>query len=291
MLHWALGRRLWALRAVLLGEREPAREGGNRRHAGESSRWAAVCRRYAWYSQPMATRAPEVASRAFARRIEIVYDVPDTDERWVLEEENVPESALHDEIIRLLVEVLKAWARRSERDVRVGRNLALRWNQALPRVGVDPDVYVVEPAPPEGDATTSLCTWKPGHVAPRVAIEIVSETTAEKDYAEGPEKYAASGTGELWVFDPLMAGPALRGGPFVLQVWRREPSGRFQRVYAGEGPVRSEALGGWLVVTEGGQRLRLAEDEEGSRMWLTEAEEAHEEVARLRAEIEGLRRG
>jgi Uma2 family endonuclease len=239
----------------------------------------------------MVATAPEVASNAVARRIEIVYDVPSADERWVLEEENVPESALHDEVILLLVELLKAWARRSGRDVRVGRNLALRWNQALPRVGVDPDVYVVEPAPPEGDDTKSLCTWKPGHVAPRVAVEVVSETTADKDYAEGPEKYAASGTGELWVFDPLEAGPSLRGGPFVLQVWRRDASGRFRRVYAGAGPVRSEALGAWLVVTDGGRRLRLADDTEGRRLWLTEAEEAHEEIARLRAELEGLRRG
>jgi Uma2 family endonuclease len=238
----------------------------------------------------MVSPAPEVASSA-PRRIEIVYDVPETDERWVLEEENVPESALHDEIILLLVELLKAWARRSARDVRVGRNLALRWNQALPRVGVDPDVYVVEPAPPEGDETTSLCTWKPGHVAPRIAVEVVSETTAEKDYAEGPEKYAASGTGELWVFDPLRAGPSMRGGPFVLQVWQRDARGQFRRVYAGAGPAQSETLGAWLVVTDGGRRLRLAEDAEGRRLWPTEAEEAQAEVARLRAELAALRRG
>jgi len=51
--------------------------------------------------------APEIASSAAARRVEIAYDVPDTDERWALAEENVPESALHDEIILLLVELLK----------------------------------------------------------------------------------------------------------------------------------------------------------------------------------------
>lgn len=239
----------------------------------------------------MVAVAPETAPTGPARRIEIVYDVPDVDERWVLEEESVPESALHDEIILLLIELLKAWAHRSARDVRVGRNLALRWNKALPRIGVDPDVYVVEPAPPEGDDTTSLCTWKPGHVAPRVAVEVVSESTAEKDYAEGPEKYAASGTEELWVFDPLRAGPSLRGGPFVLQVWRRDASGRFQRVHAGAAPARSEALGAWLVVTDGGRRLRLADDAEGQKLWRTDAEEARAEVARLQGELERLRRG
>ena len=236
----------------------------------------------------MVATALQLASPAMPRRI--VYDVPEADERWVLAEENVPESALHDEIILLLVELLKAWAPRTGRDVRVGRNLALRWNQALPRVGVDPDVYVVEPAPPEGDDTKSLCTWKPGHVAPRVAVEVVSETTAEKDYSEGPEKYAASGTFELWVFDPLKAGPccaaALRAPGLAAGAEEQ-----FRRAYAGAGPARSEALEAWLVVSDGGRRLRLAHDAEGRHLWLTAAEEAQAEVARLRAEIERLRRG
>jgi Uma2 family endonuclease len=213
---------------------------------------------------------------------------PETDDRWVLPDETPPESALHDEIILLLVEILKAWAQRSLRDVRVGRNLALRWDPARPKVGVDPDVYVVEPAPPEGDDTKSLCTWKPGHAPPQVAIEVVSEATADKDYAEGPEKYAASGTGELWVFDPLEVGPALRGGPFVLQVWRRDAEGHFRRVYAGRGPARSEAMGAWLVVTDGGRRLRIAGGAGGEDPWLTEAEEARAEVARLREELARL---
>lgn len=230
--------------------------------------------------------------RPFGRRVQIVYDVPDADDRWVLQEDdNLPESALHNEVSLLLVQILRAWARRSRRDARVGRNLALRWNQARPQVGVDPDVYVVEPPPPEGDDIKSLCTWKPGHVPPRVAVEVVSEWAPEKDYVEAPEKYAASGTGELWVFNPLLAGPSVRGGPFVLQVWRRDEEGPFRRVYAGAGPARSEALGGWLVVTDGGRRLRLADNLEGQRLWLTVAEEAEAEVARLRAEVERLRGG
>ena len=53
----------------------------------------------------------------------------------------------------------------------------------------------------------------------------------------------SSGTRELWVFDPLLVGPAAHGGPMTLQVWRRDTSGTFRRVYAGEGPARSEELG------------------------------------------------
>ena len=79
--------------------------------------------------------------------------------------------------------------------------------------------------------------------------------------------------------------------------------GSFRRVYAGEGPARSEELGAWLVVTDVGQRLRLADDAEGVSCWPTEAEAeraaketehaaratAEAEVDRLREEIAQLR--
>lgn len=235
------------------------------------------------------------------------------DERWVLDdEEDVPESPLHDAIIRLLVEILLAWNERVGGGAQIGRNIALRWNAQAPKQGVDPDLYVVDPAPPEGERATSLTTWKTGHHPPRVAVEVVSESTADKDYSDGPARYAASGTRELWVFDPLLVGPSAHGGPVRLQVWRREPDGNFRRVYAGDGPAHSDELGAWLVVTDEGQRLRIADDDEGTRPWPTGAEaeraareaerEAKEaeraareaaeaEVERLRAELALLRAG
>ena len=219
-----------------------------------------------------------------ARRIELSYDVPNANDRWVLEEDdNLPESALHDAIVLLLVQVLLAWKVRESRDAFVGRNIALRWNQAAPRQGVDPDAYVVEPAPPEGEDMTSLCTWKPGCHPPRLAVEVVSEGNADKDYDDGPERYAASGTRELWVFDPLLAGPTSRDGPVTLQIWRRDDMGRFNRVYAGDGPARSDELGAWVVVTDGGRRLRIADDPSGGALWPTEAETERAAKERERA--------
>ncbi|MFO0602351.1 MAG: Uma2 family endonuclease [Polyangiales bacterium] len=168
-------------------------------------------------------------------------------------------------------------------DVSVLANVAPRWNRSQPTVGVDPDVMWVEPRLPKG--LRSVLTWEPGVKPPRVAVEIVGRETAHKDYNHGPSKYAASGTRELWVFDPDGFGRTDTGeGPWVLQVWRRQ-RGRFVRVYAGDGPARTEALDAWLVVKGG--LLRVADDREGQRLWPTlgEARAAAEERAASEAAV------
>ena len=117
---------------------------------------------------------------------------------------------------------------------------------------------------------------------------MVSRDTARKDYEEGPAKYAASGTRELWVFDQERCGRGLMGGPWTLQLWRRTEEA-FRRVYAGDAPAYSEELGAWLVLTEGGSRLRLAEDEAGERLWPTAKEEADARAEAAEAEVAALR--
>lgn len=197
----------------------------------------------------------------------------------------MPESSEHEETSDLLKQVLLAWVERTRLDARVGRNIALRWDREHPQVGVDPDVYLVAPSPPEA-RFKSLRTWVAGHHPPRVAVEIVSSDSAAKDYVDGPQRYAASGTRELWVFDPERHGTAEVGGPLVLQVWRRTSDGEFQRVYVGDGPARSEELGAWLVVSNNGTRLRVADDPDGQSPWPTRAEAAEAELARLRARLD-----
>jgi hypothetical protein len=78
---------------------------------------------------------------------------------------------------------------------------------------------------------------------------------------------------------------------------------QFRRVYAGDGPAFSRELGAWIVVTDAGMRLRLADDAAGARLWPTAEEdaqrakeeerrakeEAEREVAALRAELARLR--
>ena len=212
-------------------------------------------------------------------------------ERWRLEEEDVPETPLHDAIIQTLLLVLKEWVRQQGRSALVTSNLACRWDPADARVGTDPDVVLVEPAPPEGEHLSSLRIWEPGHAAPRVAVEVVDEGTANKDYLDAPTRCARLGVRELWVFDPLLAGPSDAGGPYLLQVWRRsgDLSGALERVHAGVAPACSEELGAYLVVTENGRRLRLATDPGGQTLWPTAEESALLRMEEQRARAEEQR--
>lgn len=192
-----------------------------------------------------------------------------------LDEDDMPESTLHDQAIALLQLILVAWARRTHLDALVARNLACRWVQADARLGVDPDLMLVSPAPPLPPGKRSLKQlrlWEPGHAPPRVTVEVVSEFTSDKDYLDAFWAHGKAGSRELWVFDPELHGTSKTGGPFLLQVWARQPDGAMKREHAGSGPAWSHELQAWLVLTEAGTRLRIADDRAGSRLWPTEAE-------------------
>ena len=154
-----------------------------------------------------------------SRLIGVHYAVPQLHEgsAWELSEAKMPESVLHEQAVELLKMLLAHWAA-TKGGVFVARNLAVRWDPEHPKVGIDPDVCVLRPAPADALALTSLRTWEPSQNPPLLAIEVVSESNAAKDYTITPDKYAASGTGELWVFDPLLAGPPAHGGPHRLQI-------------------------------------------------------------------------
>ncbi|MEM9460439.1 MAG: Uma2 family endonuclease [Myxococcota bacterium] len=209
----------------------------------------------------------------------LIYEVTDGGEDWALTEDKVPESRPHERRSERVFAQLDFMVERTGRDALVCRNLAVRWDESRPRIGVDPDVCLLEPAPPEGDELPSLRLWRPGHHPPLVAVEIVSPSRADKDYAQSPLKYATNGTRELWVFDPMLAGPRDKGGPYRLAIWQRNDNGDFLRVYTGDGPARSDALDAWIFAVDEGRSLRIADDEAGTSWWTT-----REEAAELRAE-------
>ena len=209
--------------------------------------------------------------------VSLRYPVRAKLEAWVLPEGPVPESIPHSSAAQRLELVLSHWAEHCGRNVRVARNLAIRWLRDAPRTGIDPDICLLEPPPEEFSELGSLCTWKPGHVVPPLCIEVVSSNHPYKDYVEIQDRYAAMGTHELVVFDPLLAGPGSLGGPVALQVWRRDRIGLFERVHFGDDPAYSEVLNAWLLPRD--RMLEVANDRTGDTVWMS-----GEEQARLSAE-------
>ena len=206
---------------------------------------------------------------------------PEDEQRWFMDLEDVPESQLHAAIIQLLLLVL---GHRFPHAL-VTTNLPCRWDPKDERIGVNPDVLLVEPSPPnaEDEDVDSLRVWQADHAPPKLAIEVVSKTNAVKDYRDGPPRHERLGTQELWLFDPELRGPNLEqlGGPHLLQVWRGK-----ERLYAGSGPAHSPMLDAWVVITDADRRLRIADDEAGTSLWPTRAEAAEQtaEAANRRAE-------
>jgi Uma2 family endonuclease len=220
-------------------------------------------------------------SQAVRAAVTIRYPVEPRLREWELPGGTVPESAVHDAATERLVLLLKAWVAELKEEAQVARNLAVRWLEKAPQVGIDPDVCVLCPPPPERGLVESLRLWVPGHFAPPLCFEIVSRSHPYKDYAEVHERYAAMGTRELVVFDPLLAGPKSLGGPVSLQVWRRDALGTLDRVYFGAGPAHSEVLNAWLVPE--GNLLAIAGEHSGERRWQTIEERERAEKERERA--------
>ena len=210
----------------------------------------------------------------FRAAVALRYSVAPRLEDWVLPEGTVPESAVHDAAAQRLRLVLEAWAARRREllperaAVQVARNLAVRWLEDAPQVGIDPDVCVLCPPPPEGPLVESVCLWRSGHHPPRISFEVVSRNHPHKDYVAVHERYAAMGTGEL----------------VVLQLGRRDDSGALERVHFGPGPAYSEVLDAWLLPRE--HHLDLADDRAGACRWQTEEEHQRAEKERERAEKE-----
>jgi len=222
----------------------------------------------------LATAMPEPPVTAVSVR----YAVTPVHEAWVLPEGPVPESTTHDRAVQRIKELVDEWARREQRHVMVARNLAIRWMSEAPSVGVDPDVCVIDPAPPEEDLS-SIRAWDEGHVVPRLCFEVVSASHPYKDYVSIQDRYASMGTRELVVFDPLLAGPAAFGGPVLLQLWRRD-GGLLERVHFGDGAAFSNELGAWIVPSQKG--LDFADDRAGRQKWPTGEERERENANRER---------
>jgi Uma2 family endonuclease len=171
-------------------------------------------------------------------------------------------------------------------NVRVGSDEFFAWVKKHPLVRVSPDTFVLDDPPP-GQRPEMWETWREGVRPPRFALEVVSDKSPRKDLVDGPAKYRQLGVRELVIFDQTIAeGRHPRSKRVPLEVWRRTPKGRFQRVHRGVAPAWSEELQAWLVITfdaTGAALLRLARDEKGAALVPT-ADEAREAAERQREE-------
>jgi hypothetical protein len=219
--------------------------------------------------------------------ISLRYRTVRSPESWVIPEVPVPESTAHDAALQRICSLLVAWARRTGNGARITRNLALRWLEAHPRTGLDPDVAVLLPGPADFDELTSFRLWEPGRAPPPLAIEVVSHSHPYKDYSWVHEGYAEMGVLELLVFDPQLFGPKSMGGPVPLQLWQRDVAGAFERVHFGDQPVYSRVLDAWFGVN--GRHLIISDDRAGHRPWPTVEEEALALAATLQTEAERSR--
>jgi Uma2 family endonuclease len=220
------------------------------------------------------------------------YQLEGFSDDWIIPEVPVPEAVWHDRCLELLKALLSAWVARERRQAFVFRDIAIGVRRERPRVGFNPDVCVVDPAPPNAAELESLKLYDEGNLPPAFAFEAVSRNHPYKDYTTVPEKCAVIGVRELVVFDPLLVGPRAQGGPWLLQIWRRSSEGIFDRVYAGSDAAWSEYLGAYLLPDESSQALRIANDPGGDALWLTVEEEAKKReqealarVAELEAEL------
>ncbi|MBV9279396.1 MAG: Uma2 family endonuclease [Chloroflexi bacterium] len=120
---------------------------------------------------------------------------------------------------------------------------------------------------------------------PSLVLEVVSPQSRYRDLEIKPERCERLGVREYALFaprtpdgeailEPPLQGYRLHGASGGYAAWESDEEGR----------LYSEVLELWLVVREGELR---AQRRDGS--WLPTLEEAEEEIARLRAELEGHR--
>jgi Uma2 family endonuclease len=180
---------------------------------------------------------------------------------------------------------------RNREDVYIGSNLLIYYVEGDTRKRVAPDVFVVRGVGKHDRRVYKL--WEEGR-APDVVIELSSRQTWGEDLQKKWRLYEQLGVKEYYIFDPeydYLPSP-------LLAYKLRE--GQYEQIEVENGRVASEELGLELVDT--GETLRLydpragaflptADEETDARIKAEEAlRQSREEVARLNAELEKMRR-
>ncbi|OGO38871.1 MAG: hypothetical protein A2147_11105 [Chloroflexi bacterium RBG_16_57_8] len=212
------------------------------------------------------------------------------------------ETGFHVTLIAYFLAMLRTFFE-SRPDVYMGANMFLYYWEGDPTKKIAPDLFVVFRTTKEKRRVWKV--WEEGQV-PTVVLEFTSRGTQDEDQGSKKGLYEWLGVQEYFLFDPLHS--YLKP---VLQGFRLEEGG-YRRVEAIAGPggawqMLSQQLGLWLRVEETalhlyeqatGRKL-LAPPELAAALRAPEArieeemaarQAAEAELARLRAELERLRR-
>lgn len=186
------------------------------------------------------------------------------------------ESDLHaDEMIYLRFALREHF--RHVPDVYVAGNLFIYFERGNPRAVVAPDSFVVKGVSKKSRKTYLL--WEEGRV-PCFVAEVTSDSTQGEDLASKKACYERLGVEEYFLFDPLGDYLAHRLQGFRLV------NGRYERLLPRAGALESRTTG--VTLRAEGEHLRLIDTATGAPY--LRPEENAEEIARLRNELERLRK-
>ena len=197
--------------------------------------------------------------------------------------------------IKALLETLETLQRHfaDRPEVYIAGDNFIYWNESSPRVCISPDVYVVHGA--GNQPRRAFQTWVEGGLTPNVVFEITSRGTKEKDFEQKFFLYEQElRVPEYFLFDPEgdYLNPPLIG--------YRLSEGEYQPIPIQNGRGYSEQLD--LELESEGLHLRFIDPATGERIPLPSelvtmvkvehqrAEDAEAENARLRAELDALRK-
>jgi Uma2 family endonuclease len=192
--------------------------------------------------------------------------------------EPMAETEVHLDETMYLIEALRERFR-AETDVYVAGDMLLYFVEGDPRSSVSPDVFVVKGVPKKRRRVYKF--WEEGGRGPCFVIEVTSDSTRNEDFFKKKALYERLGVEEYVLYDPLgeYLDPRIQGYRLV--------NGRYQ-------PIRQE-FDGSLASLSTDVTFRMEGDEiravhTASGKPFLRYEELGDENARLRAEIERLRK-